>query len=189
MRIIAGKLKGSTLHMPKDKNTRPLKDLARESIFNLLTHSNKILLQLKHSNVLDLYAGTGSFGLECLSRQAKSVYFIEKRKDAVEILKKNIEKLKVKNKIKIFFNDIFELIKKQNIFESKFDLIFCDPPFKDMNVEKLIELIFNKNLLNKNGIIILHRNKTTKEKLPNYFKIVDERVYGISKIIFGKLLS
>ena len=59
MRIIAGKLKGSTLHMPKDKNTRPLKDLARESIFNLLTHSNKILLQLKHSNVLDLYAGTG----------------------------------------------------------------------------------------------------------------------------------
>ena len=189
MRIIAGKLKGATLHMPKDKNTRPLKDLARESIFNLLTHSNKILLQLKHSNVLDLYAGTGSFGLECLSRQAKSVYFIEKRKDAVEILKKNIEKLKVKNKIKIFFNDIFELIKKQNIFESKFDLIFCDPPFKDTNIEKLIQLIFNKNLLNKNGIIILHRSMTTKEKLPNYFKIVDERVYGMSKIIFGKFLS
>ena len=76
MRIIAGKLKGSThLYMPKDKNTRPLKDLARESIFNLLTHSNKILLQLKQSNVLDLYAGTGSFGLECLSRQAKKCLF------------------------------------------------------------------------------------------------------------------
>ena len=189
MRIIAGKLKGSTLHMLKDKNTRPLKDLARESIFNLLIHSNKILLQLKQSNVLDLYAGTGSFGLECLSRQAKSVCFIEKRKNAVEILEKNIEKLKLKNKVKIFFDDIFELIKKQNIFESKFNLIFCDPPFKDTNIEKLIELIFNKNLLNKNGIIILHRNKTTKEKLPNYFEMVDERTYGISKIIFGKFLS
>ena len=189
MRIIAGKLKGSTLHMLKDKNTRPLKDLARESIFNLLIHSNKILLQLKQSNVLDLYAGTGSFGLECLSRQAKSVCFIEKRKNAVEILKKNIEKLKLKNKVKIFFDDIFELIKKQNIFESKFNLIFCDPPFKDTNIEKLIELIFNKNLLNKNGIIILHRNKTTKEKLPNYFEMIDERTYGISKIIFGKFLS
>ena len=175
--------------MPKDKNTRPLRDLTKESIFNLLTHSKKILLELKQSNVLDLYAGTGSFGLECLSRQAKSVCFIEKKKDAIEILEKNIEKLKVKNKIKIFFNDIFELIKKQNISESKFDLIFCDPPFKDTNIEKLIELIFNKNLLDKNGIIILHRNKTTKEKLPNYFKIVDERVYGRSKIIFGKLLS
>jgi len=188
MRIIAGKLKGSTLHMLKDKNTRPLKDLAKESIFNLLIHSNKILLQLKQSNVLDLYAGTGSFGLECLSRQAKSVCFIEKRKNAVEILEKNIEKLKLKNKVKIFFDDIFELIKKQNIFESKFNLIFCDPPFKDTNIEKLIELIFNKNLLNKNGIIILHRNKTTKEKLPNYFKMIDERTYGISKIIFGKFL-
>ena len=188
MRIIAGKLKGSTLHMLKDKNTRPLKDLARESIFNLLIHSNKILLQLKQSNVLDLYAGTGSFGLECLSRQAKSVCFIEKRKNAVDILEKNIEKLKLKNKVKIFFDDIFELIKKQNIFESKFNLIFCDPPFKDTNIEKLIELIFNKNLLNKNGIIILHRNKTTKEKLPNYFKMIDERTYGISKIIFGKFV-
>ena len=80
MRIIAGKLKGSSLYLPKDKNTRPLKDLARESIFNLLTHSNKISFQLEQSNVLDLYAGTGSFGLECLSRQAKSVCFVEKEK-------------------------------------------------------------------------------------------------------------
>ena len=175
--------------MPKDKYTRPLKDLARESIFNLLTHSNKISLQLEKSNVLDLYSGTGSFGLECLSRQAGRVCFIEKKKDTVEILKRNIEKLKVKNKIKIFFNDIFKLIEKQNIFKSKFDLIFCDPPFKDKNIEKLIELIFSKNLLNKNGIIILHRNKSSKEKLPNYFEIVDERTYGISKIIIGKLLS
>ena len=189
MRIIAGKLKGFTLHMPKGKNTRPLKDLVRESIFNLLSHSNKILLQLKQSNILDLYAGTGSFGLECLSRQAENVCFIENEKNAVKILEKNIKKLKLKNKTKIFFNDVLSFIEKQNISELEFNLIFCDPPFKDTNIEKLIELIFNKNLLDKNGIIILHRNKTTKEKLPNYFKIVDERVYGRSKIIFGKLLS
>jgi len=188
MRIIAGKLKGLTLHIPKDKITRPLKDIARESIFNLLTHSNKILLQLKQSNVLDLYAGTGSFGLECLSRQAENVCFVEKRKEAVEILEKNIEKLKLKNKVKIFFDDVFAIIKKINISKSKFDLIFCDPPFKDTNIEKLIELIFNKNLLCKNGIIILHRNKAIKEKLPDYVEIVEERTYGISKIIFGKFL-
>ena len=107
MRIIAGKLKGATLHMPINKNTRPLKDIARESIFNLLTHSNKILLRLEQSNILDLYAGTGSSGLECLSRQAASVCFVEKRKDALEILEKNIEKLKLKNKVKIFFEDVF----------------------------------------------------------------------------------
>ena len=80
MRIIAGKLKGSTLNIPKDKNTRPLKDIVRESIFNLLTHSNKISLKLEQSNILDLYAGTGSFGLECLSRQAGSVCFVESKK-------------------------------------------------------------------------------------------------------------
>ena len=107
---------------------------------------------------------------------------------AIENLKKNIEKLKVKNKTNIFFSDIFKLIEKKNISELKFDIIFCDPPFKDKNIKKLIELIFNKNLLNKNGIIILHRRKTTKEKLPNYFEIVEERTYGISKIIFGKFL-
>jgi len=188
MRIIAGKLKGTILNLPKDKNTRPLKDLVRESIFNLLNHSNKISLELEHSNILDLYAGTGSFGLECLSRQARNVCFVEKKKDAIEILEKNIKKLRVKNKIKIFFSDVFELIEKGKISESKFDLIFCDPPFKDINIEKLINLIFNKNLINKNGIMILHRNKNAKEKLPGCFKIIDERIYGISKIIFGKFL-
>ena len=83
---------------------------------------------------------------------------------------------------------MISLIEKKNIFEFKFDLIFCDPPYKDKNVGKLIELIFNKSVLNKNGIIVLHRNKITKEKYPNYFKIIDERIYGISKIIFGKIL-
>ena len=189
MRIIAGKLKGFSLNMPKNKNTRPLKDRIRESIFNLLTHSKKNFLQLEQSNVLDLYSGVGSFGLECISREAGKVCFIEKRKDVVQILEKNIEKLKVKNKIKIFLNDIFKLINKKNIFESKFDLIFCDPPFEDRNIEKLIELIFDEKLFSKNGIIILHRNKVVKEKLPNCIKIIEERTYGISKIIFGKFLS
>ena len=189
MRIIAGKLKGATLYLPQNKLTRPLKDIARESIFNLLTHSNKMSFQFERSNILDLYAGTGSFGLECLSRQAMSVCFIERKKDAIKILEKNIEKLKVKKNVDIFFDDVFDLIKKQNIFKSKFDLIFCDPPFKDLNIEKLIQLICNNNVLRKDGIMVLHRNKNTKEKLPDYFKTIDERIYGISKVTFGKLLS
>ena len=81
------------------------------------------------------------------------------------------------------------LIKKKNISQEKFDLVFCDPPFKNTNIKNLIELVFYKECLQKNGILILHRNKMTKEELPNYFKIVDERIYGISKIMFGKFLS
>ena len=186
MRIISGRLKGSSLYISKDKTIRPLKDLARESIFNVLNHSNKILFQLEKSNILDLYAGTGSFGLECLSRKAKHVCFVENEKSAIKVLEKNIEKLDIRKKTKVFFKDAMNLIEKKNIINLKFDLIFCDPPFKFSDISKLIQLIFNNNLLNENGIIILHRNKTTKEKLPDYFKVIEERLYGISKIIFGK---
>ena len=188
MRIIAGKMKGASLHLTKSKNTRPLKDLVRESIFNLLQHSNKISFKFEKSNILDLYAGTGSFGLESISRNAKCVFFIENEKDAIQILEKNINKLKIEKKTKIFSKDVFQLLEEEN-FKIKFNLIFCDPPFKLTNIQKLIELIFNGNLLDKNGIIILHRNKTTKEKFPNYFEIIDERLYGTSKIIFGKFLT
>ena len=83
MRIVAGNYKGFGLYISKNKNTRPLKDLVRESVFNLMVHSKKISFQFKKSNILDLYSGTGSFGLECLSREANSVYFVEKDKNAV----------------------------------------------------------------------------------------------------------
>ena len=75
MRIISGKFKGKKLFLPNDKNTRPLKDLVKESIFNLIQHSNKININLIDSDILDLFSGSGSFGLECLSRGAQKVIF------------------------------------------------------------------------------------------------------------------
>lgn len=188
MRIIGGKLKGIILDITKSKNTRPLRDSARENIFNLLTHSNKVLFKFEESFILDLYSGTGSFGLECLSRNANGVYFIEENYEALKVLEHNIKKLSIKNKTKVYAGDVFSIIEKQNIPELKFNLIFCDPPFKNKNIKKLIELILNKNLLKKNGILVLHRNKSVKEKFPEYFKVLDERIYGVSKIIFGQLL-
>jgi len=189
MRIVAGKMKGASLYLTNSKNTRPLKDLVRESIFNLLIHSNKFSFKFENSNILDLYAGTGSFGLECISREAENVFFIENEKQTIKTIEKNIKKLKIKKKIKIFSTDVFKSLEQKNIFHIKFDLIFCDPPFKLTNIQKLIELIFNSNSLNKDGIIILHRNKATKEKFSDYFEIIEERVYGVSKIIFGKFLT
>ena len=192
MRIIAGKFKGTILYGPTNTKIRPLKDMVRESIFNFLIHSNKISFQLEQSNVLDLYSGTGSFGLECLSRQSSKVVFVEKEKKAVKILEKNIEKLGEKNKTRIFVNNIFSAIEKVSKYKDawiaglNYNLIFCDPPFKDTNINKLIELIIVKNLIKKNGIIILHRHKDAKEKLTNSFKIIDERIHGRSKIIFGQ---
>ncbi len=188
MRIISGKFKGFSLHVTMNRNTRPLKDRVRESIFNLLAHSNKILTNIEKSNILDLYSGTGSFGLECLSRDAKKVYFIENDKSAQEILKKNIKKLKIENQTKIYFEDVFFSIKKNKNLYPKFDLIFCDPPYKHKNIQELIKLLFHNNLLKKQGILILHRNKNEKENFPYYFQVLEERIYGLSKIIFGKFL-
>jgi len=188
MRIIGGKFKGTSLYMTNNNTTRPLKDLARESIFNLLTHSKKINFQLDKSNILDLYAGTGSFGLECLSREANSVYFVENEKNSFEVLKKNIKKLKIEKKTKIFFDDVMNLIKTHGLNKFKFDLVFCDPPFKNTDINNLLELIFERNLLSKNGNLIIHRNKFNEEKFPSFFNLLDERKYGISKIIFGNFL-
>ena len=102
MRIISGKFKGTKLFIPSNNETRPLKDLARESIFNVLRHSKKFRFKLKNAKILDLYSGTGSFGLECLSREANKVVFVENNNKALRILVKNISKLKIRT-ISMFF--------------------------------------------------------------------------------------
>ena len=93
MRIISGLFKGKKILEPKDINTRPLKDMTKESIFNIINHSNKFSINLKKSKVLDLFAGTGSFGLECLSRNVEFVTFVENYIGILPILKKNLNNL------------------------------------------------------------------------------------------------
>ena len=88
MRIISGDFKGKKIIEPKDKETRPLKDLTKESIFNILSHSNKFKIKVENSIVLDLFSGVGSFGLECLSRGAQHVTFVENYNGVLPILKK-----------------------------------------------------------------------------------------------------
>ena len=111
---------------PLDKLTRPLRDLVKESIFNLIQHSNQFNVSIKNSNILDLFAGSGSFGLECLSRGSKNVTFVENYSKAISILKKN-------------------------------------------------------------GIIIMHRHKKDDDEIPNTLNKINERLYGISKIVILEL--
>ena len=106
MRIISGNSKGKKILEPKDLNTRPLKDLTKESIFNILTHSSKFNVKLKNSNVLDLFSGVGSFGLECLSRGSSDVTFVENYNNVLPILKKNILNLKYQDSSIIIENNI-----------------------------------------------------------------------------------
>ena len=187
MRIISGKFKGTKLFIPSNNETRPLKDLARESIFNVLRHSKKFRFKLKNAKILDLYSGTGSFGLECLSREANKVVFVENNNKALRILVKNISKLKISEKTSVIESSVNSFLALDSFLNNKVDLIFLDPPFKEKNIFKLIENIYLKNLLGKNGILVIHRNKKTKDIYPKNFKILDVKNYGISKIIFGNL--
>ena len=82
-----------------------------------------------------------------------------------------------------------EAIKSQNLFLFKFDLIFCDPPFKNLNLKNLVGMISDKNLLKKNGILVFHRRENSKDEFPNYLNVIEERIYGKSKIIFARFLS
>ena len=184
MRIIAGYFKGKKILEPKDKETRPLKDLTKESIFNIINHSNKFSVNIEGSNVLDLFSGTGSFGLECLSRKAKHVTFVENYKKILPILKKNLLNLKSTKNYKIIEEDILKKLKITDL-NNKFDIVFLDPPFKENDLDKLLSSIINFKIIKDDGIIIIHRHKKQKDKLPNSFKIIEEKIYGISKIIFG----
>ena len=185
MRIISGLNKGKKLIMPNNKTTRPLKDMAKESIFNILTHSKFINFHLKDSKVLDLFSGIGSFGLECLSRGSKFVFFLENYPQVLEILKNNISNLNYENKSKVLDIDAFKIDNNTFKEDQKFQIIFCDPPYKERKIELLIKNIFEMDILEKNGIIIIHRKKGILDTYPEKFKIIDKKSYGLSTFVFG----
>ena len=183
MRIISGNFKGKKILAPRDKGTRPLKDLTKESIFNIILHSNKFNQKIKDANILDIFSGVGSFGLECLSREASSVTFVENYKKVLPILKKNVLSLNYLKKPKILEKDAFNQL-DLNTLSDKFDIIFMDPPYKEKLLSELLKKILEANILNEEGVIIIHRHKNENDNLDKFFNIIEEKNYGISKIIF-----
>ena len=183
MRIISGKFKGKKILHPADKNTRPLKDLTKESIFNIINHSKKFSINLEGSEILDLFSGTGSFGIECLSRGAKYVTFVENYERILPILKKNLDNLNSQKNYSIYEKNIVNELNLKEL-KKKFDIIFLDPPYKEKNLEKTLFNIIDQKILKPDGILIIHRHKKQNDIMPNTIKILEEKNYGISKILF-----
>ena len=183
MRIIGGCFKGKKLLQPNDFKTRPLKDLTKESIFNIINHTKKFNINLSSSVVLDMFSGVGSFGIECISRGSKNVVFIENYRNVINVLKKNLTNLKSISNYQIIENDIYDEKVYSNL-NNNFDIIFLDPPYKDKNYVSVLLKIKEKNLLAPNGILIIHRHKDEDDNLSLNFKILEEKKYGISKIFF-----
>ena len=142
-------------------------------------------MNLDKSIILDLFSGSGSFGLEAISRGANKCIFVENYSNAIDILSKNVESLKCEEYSIVTKVNCFNYIENLKNKELKVDLIFLDPPYRDKKINTILENILEKNILNKNGIIIIHRHKKDDIRLTDKLNILDLRLYGISKIIFA----
>lgn len=176
MRIISGYYKGRKLDLPKNLTLRPTTDMAKESLFNVLRN----LCDFDDMDALDLFSGTGSISYELASRGVKSVLAVENNGHQVRFIESVIKKLEMEN-MRILRMDVFQFFKTN---KRSFDLIFADPPYDTPEYETLLELIFAKELLNKNGIFVLEHSKHSSfTEHANFF---DHRNYGSVNFSFFK---
>ena len=179
MRIISGKARGTKLYTLDSMNTRPTLDRVKESIFNIIQS------EIEDAIVLDLFAGSGAIGLEMLSRGAQKAILCDKSKDAIEIIKKNIEKTHMNQKAEVYnldFNSCLEKIKNQ-----KFDLIYIDPPYNTDYIAQSLKKITELDIIKQEGKIILETDDEQRilKEIENIdVEIVDKRKYGRATIIF-----
>ena len=184
MRIVSGFLKGKKIDFLKSPTTRPLRDFVKENIFNIINHSNLINIKLQNTNVLDLYSGVGSFGIECISRGAKKSTFVENDNKALLILKKNLRNLKIENQTEVFSEKIISFFSKLRN-EDKFEIIFLDPPFTENFFIEELKLIKDSTIYKKKHLVVIHREGKSKDNLEKIINVIFTKNYGRSKVIFG----
>ena len=181
MRVISGERRGKKLYTLEGTNTRPTLDRVKEALFNII--QNKIL----DANVLDLFAGSGSLGIETLSRGARQAVFCDNSFEAIKIINKNIEATRYTEKSTIINKDYILALKQISKLDEKFDIVFLDPPYKsDFGIKAIDELI-KLDLIAEDGIIILETDDENRKKEieeNKQIKIFDERKYGSVKLIF-----
>lgn len=166
MRIIAGKYRGTKLSPPKSTNIRPTGDKVKQAIFT------KLQFFVNDKVVLDLFSGSGALGIEALSRGAKFVYFVDKSRESIALTRKNLEK--INGGYKVIFSDYQSALKS---FLEPFDLIILDPPYASGVYENCLQIIYEKNLLAKDGIIVCERDQT-KPINSTLFDLIDSKNYG-----------
>ena len=160
MRIVGGKNRSREILYPlNEKITRPTKDMVRQGIFNVLA------FDIQGTVVLDLFAGSGSMGFESLSRGASKAYFVDSSKDAIEVIRKNMNSLK-ENENSVIINDDYKN--------------FLDPPYKVTTIPNIVSYCLENDLLTKNGIIVVESDR---------FIDLDEKLFSkMKQYKYGKTL-
>ncbi|QJW44378.1 16S rRNA (guanine(966)-N(2))-methyltransferase RsmD [bacterium BFN5] len=159
MRIITGSAKGTKLKAPRGLDTRPTTDRVKESIFNILGNA------VYEAMVLDLFAGTGSLGLEALSRGAQRAVFVDQNTSSIHVIKENVDHTKMSDKAEILKSDVLKTIEKFTKTKDLFDIVFCDPPYNKGYINKVLQLIDQGAIVAEQAILVLEHSR--HEQLAN----------------------
>ncbi len=173
LRVIGGTARGVPLKAPDTKNTRPTLDRTKESLFNIM------MPYISGTRVLDLFSGSGSLGIEALSRGANEAVFVDQSKNCRDIIIENLKKTRMEEHSKVMTLDVFRAIKVLSEQNAKFDIVFLDPPYNMNFIAKTIQTIDEFDIIVKEGILACehHVNEDAPERVGSLTK-VRTKVYG-----------
>lgn len=155
MRVIAGKVKGRKLKAPSGLDTRPLTDMIKEALFNVWGKN------IENAELLDLFAGSGSVGIEALSRGAQNVIFVDNSPKATRVIRENVVSCGFIDFCKIYRNDVFRAIYLLDRSRTKFDFIYVDPPFTNERIfDEVISTLDEVNILKEDGIMVIRTRRS-----------------------------
>jgi len=173
VRVISGTAKGHKLKTVKGITTRPTSDRVKESLFNIITPF------IMDSEVLDLFAGTGSLGIEALSRGARLAVLVDKSRECCDIIKENLVHTKLQEKCTVYNADFVDIVARMAGEGRKFDIILLDPPYNKNFIQEMLKILMKNDIIRNNGILIAeHRIDDTLPESEGMLKIADKRVFG-----------
>lgn len=177
MRVISGTAKGRRLKAPPGLNTRPITDMIKEALFNVW--GSKVV----DARILDLFAGSGSVGIEALSRGAREVVFIDNANTAVRVIRENLDHCQFRSGFEVLCGDVFRLLQRISQQGRQFDLVYVDPPFVREDIfEPVMEAISQAEIVSADGIVVIRSPR--KKEMPSFSSLVKYRQgnYGESSL-------
>jgi 16S rRNA (guanine(966)-N(2))-methyltransferase RsmD len=179
MRVIAGSCKGQRLQAPRSAHTRPTSDRVKTIIFDILGEKTR------HALTLDLFAGSGSLGIEALSRGAGAVDFVESDKDAGLVIRKNLQATHLDNHARVIIHDAFLFLEKPAAPGAKYNLVLADPPYEQGWGENILRALSNHEWL-ANGAWVLIEESARAQKIdaPQRFQLHKSRIVGETALYF-----
>lgn len=173
MRVISGIKRGTNLYSPVTDKTRPTTDRVRENIFNLIRFS------VPGARILDLFSGSGAMGIEALSQGGEFCVFVDSDKQAVDIIKKNIDKVSFGDRATVLKTPFDNYLKTAS---EGFDIVFLDPPYHKNLIDEAIKIIAERQLDNENCLFVLESDQDEVITLPDGYNIIREKIYGRVKV-------